>query len=326
MQNRSILTFNSHEAYVYALSRTNLSLDVIDQLPGRYVNSWDTKIRPIPDNIRLITLKEAELSKKKYDCAIAYSIDDLLMIKNLEIPKILTIHISLTGYIEQEGNKVSPEKACNVLNTYLKKIGVLVVSISEMKQKTWGVSGPIIRPFIDTEYFNGYNGKLAVGLRVGNQLVNKGQLLYWDFFQAVITEYPVKILGYNPDLKNVTRAQDLNDLRQHYQTHRFYIHTSKYDFEDGYNMASLEAMACGMPIVCNQHPTSPIINGMNGFMSNDVDELRAWIEMLLMDLSLAQKMGIAAREWVLDNNSLDDFRTNWQGAVEEAIALFGKFN
>jgi len=140
MQNRSILTFNSHEAYVYALSRTNLSLDVIDQLPGRYVNSWDTKIRPIPDNIRLITLKEAELSKKKYDCAIANSIDDLLMIKTFDIPKILTIHISLTGYIEQEGNKVTAEKACNVLNAYLEKIGVLVVSISEMKQKTWGVS------------------------------------------------------------------------------------------------------------------------------------------------------------------------------------------
>lgn len=306
------------------LSRTGLPLDVIDHLPGRYTKSWDIKIRPIPDNIRLTTHEEALLGTKKYHCAIANSIDDLILIKSLDIPKILTIHISLNGYIQQEGNKISTEKARTVLKTYLEQIGALAVSVSEMKQKTWDVPGPIIHPYIDADYFNRYNGKISAGLRVGNQLINKGLLINWDFFKAVIGEFPFKILGYNPNLPDVHRAEDLNDLRNHYQNYRFYLHTAKYDLEDGYNMASLEAMACGMPVVCNQNPTSPILNGLNGFMSDDVDELRSWIEMLLLDLSLAKKLGAAARESVIENNSQEKYHRKWLEAVEQAIELFGK--
>ena len=128
-----LLTLNSHEAYVYSLSRLGHHLDIIDQLPGRYTKSWDKRIRPVPENCRLLTLNEAYQYSKEYDCLIAHSIDDLLLFKAIPLPKIVIIHISLTGYVYQEGNKVELNKARVALNTYLQKIQALAVSVSKMK-------------------------------------------------------------------------------------------------------------------------------------------------------------------------------------------------
>jgi len=322
MSKRNLLTFNSHEAYVYGLAQTKEHWHVIDQLPGRYTASWDSRIRPVPANVKLITLQEALSGAYYYDCAIAHSISDLLLIKSLKIAKILVIHNSLTGYIAQEGHRVSAENTRSVLNQYINLIKGVVVSVSEMKQRTWGVSGPVITGYVDGELFNGFEGNEASGLRVGNQLLNKSQMLNWEFYTTLSKGFPVQIVGYNPDIPGAIMPADVDELRGHYRRYRFYLHMSQYDWEDGYNLASLEAMATGMPVICNEHPTAPIINGVNGFISNDIDELRGWIEMLLMDGDMARKLGTAARETALEHFPLSKFRSNWEEAIESAICKF----
>lgn len=322
MSQRNLLTFNSHEAYVYGLAQINEQWHVIDQLPGRYTLSWDKRIRPVPDNVKLITLQEALSGSQQYDCAIAHSISDLLLIKSLKIPKILVIHNSLTGYIAQEGHQISAEDTRSVLNQYIKLIQGVVVSVSEMKQKTWGVSGPIIPGYVDGHLFNGFEGNEACGLRVGNQLRNKSKMLKWDFFNSVSKGFPVKIVGYNPDIPDSVMPADFFNLREHYRRHRFYLHTAQYDLEDGYNLASLEAMATGMPVICNEHPTAPVMSGVNGFMSDDIDELRGWIEMLLLDRDMARKLGAAARETALEHFPLTKFRSSWEEVIESVITQF----
>lgn len=322
MSQRNLLTFNSHEAYVYGLAQIKEQWHVIDQLPGRYISSWDKRIRPVPANVKLITLQEALSGAHHYDCAIAHSISDLLLIKSLKIAKILVIHNSLTGYIAQEGHQVSAENTRSVLNQYINLIQGVVVSVSEMKQKTWGVSGPVIPGYVDGDLFYDFEGTEACGLRIGNQLLNKSQILNWDFFKSISEGFPVQIVGYNPDIPGAIMPADVDELRGHYRRHRFYLHTAQYDLEDGYNLASLEAMATGMPVICNEHPTAPIISGVNGFISDDIDELRGWIEMLLMDRDMARKLGAAARETALEHFPLSRFRNNWEEVIESAIRQF----
>ena len=55
-------------------------------------------------------------------------------------------------------------------------------------------------------------------------------------------------------------------------------------------------MAAGLPIIGNEHPSSPIKHGVSGLLSNDPAELRRHAETLLGDRELARKLGQAARQ------------------------------
>jgi glycosyltransferase involved in cell wall biosynthesis len=92
--------------------------------------------------------------------------------------------------------------------------------------------------------------------------------------------------------------------------------------EDGYNMASLEAMATGMPVICNPHPTAPIIDGQNGFISEDIELLQKKMRLLETGRDLASKLGAAARRYVVTNHSLAMFVSKWGEIFDLAIKGF----
>ena len=48
--NKTILVFNCHEAWVYQLSVLGYALDIIIGLKGRYKQNWDEQMRPVPAN------------------------------------------------------------------------------------------------------------------------------------------------------------------------------------------------------------------------------------------------------------------------------------
>jgi len=119
-------------------------------------------------------------------------------------------------------------------------------------------------------------------------------------------------------MPGVMAAENWNDLKQILQSHRFYIHTAKPELEDGYNTASLEAMAAGMPILGNQHPSSPVEHGISGFLSDDPHELRKYAEMLLGDRDLAARMGLQARKTVIEHFSMIRFKEGFLKSIETA--------
>jgi glycosyltransferase involved in cell wall biosynthesis len=83
-------------------------------------------------------------------------------------------------------------------------------------------------------------------------------------------------------------------------------------------MASLEAMAAGLPVIGNRHPTSPIEHGVSGFLSDDPDELRKYAQMLLEDRDLAERMGQRARETVKERFSIKRFKEGFLRSIEIA--------
>ena len=94
-------------------------------------------------------------------------------------------------------------------------------------------------------------------------------------------------------MDRVHPADDWDHLKQIFSQHRFYIHTADPRLEDGCNMATLEAMAAGLPVLGNRHPTSPVEHGVSGWLSDDPVELRAYALRLLDDHDLARRMGVA---------------------------------
>jgi len=73
-----------------------------------------------------------------------------------------------------------------------------------------------------------------------------------------------------------------------------------------------------LPILGNRHPSSPVENGVSGFLSDEPAELRMYALRLLENAELARKMGEAARESVGKLFSHERFRRNLTASINTA--------
>jgi 2-polyprenyl-3-methyl-5-hydroxy-6-metoxy-1,4-benzoquinol methylase len=99
------------------------------------------------------------------------------------------------------------------------------------------------------------------------------------------------------------------------------LNTTVEPYEDGYNLAMLEAMATGLPVVTTPGEFSPIEDGVNGFVSKDEAELREKIEMLLRDRSLGASIGRRARHAVLERFPMQVFVDRWAALLDKKFTL-----
>lgn len=318
-----VLTVNSHQPYVYDMARiSGIELFVIDRLPGRDMDKWDERVRPKPPNAHLLSLEEALSQHQSCDVFVGHNLTDLSTLKDLQLPTVLLIHSSLDRLLATQETNYSREDIHRILETYIRLKQVMVAAVSAMKASSWGITDcPIIPFYTDTDFLQGYQGSIPQGLRVANHLVEKGVALNLEFYTSLVEGFDVRLVGLNPRL-NTQPAEGQEELRQLYQSYRYYIHTASEGLEDGYNLASLEAMATGMPVVCNQHPTAPIVDGKHGFISSDVTYLQEKMRVLEANRNLARTLGAEARRYVLANHSRSQFDRQWTETLELAVRRY----
>ncbi|MFO7974020.1 MAG: glycosyltransferase, partial [Candidatus Hydrogenedentota bacterium] len=85
-----------------------------------------------------------------------------------------------------------------------------------------------------------------------------------------------------------------------------------------YNLAMLEAMATGMPVVSLANPTSPLTDGEDGFLSYEAEVLRGHINNLLEDVSLAREIGARGKETVAREFPIELFAEQWRETILSA--------
>lgn len=317
-----LLTFNCHEGYVHLLGKLGCPLDIIDGLPGRYTPGWDKRMRPIPDNGRLVSVATA--LNNQYDLAIAHNLTDLLQLRELHIPKILILHVSLEARAREEHNRVPVPHMQSQLNEYLHAISATPVAVSKMKAASWGVNCQIIRPCAALDEYYGYTGKWSKALRVANQVSTRKERFAWHIHRQMVGRLPLRLVGYNPGIEEAEPASSWHDLRTLYRQHRLYVHTAGARLDDGYNMGIVEAMATGMPVVSLEGSESPIVNGFNGFVGTNVSYLHEQIACLLKNRRLAIELGKRARETVAREFSVEQFVSNWHAVMEFACQKFAR--
>ena len=84
----------------------------------------------------------------------------------------------------------------------------------------------------------------------------------------------------------------------------------------------LEAMACGCAVVSTATCMIPEIieHEKNGLISNDPNELRKFLELLLQDDDLANSLGTEARNTMVEKYNLQRHVDNWNKLFYETIA------
>jgi len=315
---KTLLVFNCHEPWIYQLGTLGYRLDIVVNLRGKYNQGWDERMRPLPTHARLVTLPEALASPTDYYCIVTHNTTDLLDVRCRPEPRILVLHHTLEGRLQEERSTIDPQQMKDMLHTYLDLVGGHVVATSMFKGESWGFTDDIVQFGIDVEDYPLCSGEQPRGLRICNFINSRRQILLWDFHEQAFAGLPVTLVGHNPDLPGVEAARDWDHLKAILQSHRFYIHTADPRFEAGHNMAMAEAMAAGLPVLGNCHPTSPIRHGITGFVSDDPEQLQRYARMLLEDRELALLMGRQARKTVAERFSLTRFKHAFLRSIEIA--------
>jgi hypothetical protein len=292
---------------------------ITPHLPSGDFKTWDPQIRPLPANAKTYVSMQEALRNGPWDWILTHNVQDLLDARDISLPKAFLVHGTLSGRMLQDRSTIDRAVYLRNLQSLLEINRCRVVYISELKRRDWGMPGEVIRSAVDTAEYSGYRGDIRGVLLVCNHLKERGAMVGWETYQAVCRDLPSLVLGKNPNLASSQVAANWDDLKEQFRSFRVYLYTPIYPYEDGYNLALLEAMATGMPVAALAHVTSPVRDGIEGVLAANAEELRRKILSLLDNPAEARKMGEAARTRVEGEFPISEFKDAWQSFALQLI-------
>jgi glycosyltransferase involved in cell wall biosynthesis len=307
----NILTFDTHERYQSQLCKTGHNF-----YSFRYDNCkvWDDDYAKKPDNYYILPNNsifgwidfDFILSQSKFgQFQVSQNIN-----QQLRLPVVSLEHtLPIPNWPEQQ------------TETFRQMRGDLNVFISEYSAKQWDVSQDynVIKHSVDSKLFDpGEWERKNQVLSVANDFINRDYCLNYQGWKRVTEGLPVRVVGDTPGLSEA--AKDVSELVKEYQTSSVFFNSSTIS---PVPTSLLEAMSCGCAVVSTATCMIPevIENGVNGFISNDEEELKGYIKQLLDDPSLAAKMGHAARKTIVEKFSEESFINNWNEIFDLAYRM-----
>jgi len=308
---------------MYELAKTGHEFHVllVDRPP--WGEDWDLKSRPIPSNVTIVGEAGgiSSLKLEQYDLILAQSHDDFQLIERFPQRKMLLL-LSVAALQGTEG--VSRGEALRRLYLGQQLVDVSLIYASGYYAHTWGLPGRIVPHTVDARDYEGfeYTGEMPAVLTVVHYLRERDDQMGYTFHRQVVgTEIPYKIIGDNPALPDSGPASSWSELKSYYRHYRVYLNTAL----TGGFMALIEAMTAGMPVVTRPGPPGGtphklVIDGHNGFVSDDPQYLREKIKFLLANPEAAKMMGQRAKEAAQAKHGIERFIREWRNAFADAIS------
>lgn len=327
-----ILTFNFHEPYLRMLAKTGLRFTVGLYEKGPLAREWQVRSRSVPANMTLVeeAVWRRELAAGNYHLVIAHNegnAADVSSADSRDTPALLVCH-ERKRHLD-EGTSSGPGGEREAYAELLEKLQrrFQFVYVSESKRQSYSVPGTVILPGIDIDEFGGYRGDVAEVLRLNTAMGdgNHNRVADGEFQEQVCQGLPNRVLSDDPEAPGAAVVQSWEALLETYRSLRCMLHVTRDEWDDGYNLAMLEAMACGMPVVACGMPqvglasrTSPLTDGLDGFVSDDPHVLHERLKLLLSDHHLARELGARGREAVVRQFPIGAFVQQWRQTIDEA--------
>lgn len=324
----NILTFPTHERYQSGFADLPHTFYMWQQ---EGIKPWSEKYAKIPKNHVLLNPSRGANQLPPYvDIDIVFSQNKFgqFQIAEQVADQLRCPFISLEHTLPME----SWTAAQLVQMRYMG--GDINIFISEFSRNKWGWGedeADVIHHGVDTELFSPFPpmGVLVDSmverepkvLSVVNDWINRdwccGFKIWSDIVGYPDIGMPVRVLGDTPGLSEP--APSTQALVREYQSSRVFLNTSLIS---PVPTALLEAMSSGCAVVTTATCMIPEIiqNGVNGFISNDIDELREYTNMLLQDEELASRLGAEARKTIEENFSMQAFRNNWNEVFTQCVS------
>lgn len=311
----NILTFPTHERYETQLCKTGHNFY---SFITNGQKTWNTEQCPYPENY--YTLPQSNIcSHINYDFILSQSKFGQIQIAQ-KISSILNIPIISLEHTLPLYN-VQPKSQ---IDTMRQLIGNVNVFISEYSQHAWDISyeSHVIHHGIDTETFKplGLNRDNHI-LTVANDFQNRDYCLNYTGWKRVTSEFQTQLIGNNGELSK--SATSVEELTEGYNKCAVYFNSTTLS---PIPTSLLEAMSCGCAVVSTATCMIPAIiqHGENGFISNNEEELKSYIRLLLNDSDLRSRVGNNARETIKKLFSEDKFIANWNKLFTTTYEVFYK--
>lgn len=300
-----ILTFPTHERYETQLCKTGHEFYSF-HLKGS--KKWNKEQVEVPINYHI--LPEGQLCEYiDYDFILVQSrywqYDVASQInRSLQLPVIVLDHT------------LPPEISATQLESLRRMVGKVNVFISEFSQRSWNINDNsiVIHHGIDSNLFAPKNAEKEKHiLTVANDFINRNYCLHYDLWLDLTTDLPNKIVG---DTEGLSRpASSVDELVEEYNKCQVYFNTSTTPIP----MSLLEAMACGCAVVTVEASMMPEIieNGVNGFITNDKNQLKKYLVELLNNNELRETLGNNARKTIIEKFSEQAFLNKWNSVFDE---------
>lgn len=263
-----------------------------------------------------------ELTKEfidKFDTIIVMHIPKWI-IANWEVMKTKRVILRTIGQSTPETERL--------LAPYIKE-GLEVVRYSQREKYIEGNIGcdKIIHFYKDPEQFRAYGGYTREAITFAQNMIDREEYCHFDVFKQIVAGVPAHV--YGPKNEN---AGELNggflsydQMREKYRDSRVYIYTGTQPAS--YTLNFIEAFMTGIPIVAvgpkignslqiagketYQIPDF-IQHAVNGYISDDVEQLNQTVKMLLDDPSLCRLIGGQGRRTAIELFGKDMIKSKWK--------------
>jgi len=188
------------------------------------------------------------------------------------------------------------------------------------KRNSIGVDHPkkvIIPHYVEFPYSYNYNGNIPIILTVANNLFDRTELMP-EFYDDVTKHFPRIIIGGSNVFRRGSIGMIKNSIVLGFMENlRLLLYTPTVDCGMGYN--NMEAMASGMPVVTTDFADwkEYIQNGISGFISNDVTEMRDYIDQLMKNIEYAKYVGLNGRKIIYEHFNIGIYRDKWDSLIKE---------
>ena len=313
----NILTFDTHERYQTQLCKTGHNF-----YSFRYekCKEWDDSYAKKPENYYILP-DNSVLTGIDFDIILSQS-----KFGQFQVASQINSNFNLP-LISLEHTLPIPNWPREQLEAFRSMTGDLNVFISEYSTKEWSMEcdNTVIHHSVDTELFAPTEDRKGEAdthpevLSVVNDFKNRDYCCNYSGWQRVAEGFNIRLLGTCSEGLSKP-AESIEDLVLEYNTAKVFLNTSTIS---PVTTSLLEAMSCGCAVVSTATCMIPEIieNGVNGFLSNDEQELKGYIETLLGDENLRKSVGEEARKTVVENFSEEKFINNWNNTFDKAYGV-----
>jgi hypothetical protein len=158
-----------------------------------------------------------------------------------------------------------------------------------------------------------YRGDRASGIVCINGMERRPRIAGFDIFQQVQAQLPLTSVGMGTAAFGGLGDVPYRDLHRRMAEYRFLFSPMRYT---SLPLAVIEALTIGMPVVALATTELPTVieDGVNGFVSCDIERLIENMRQLLEDPALAQQIGAKGRVLAQQRFGMERFAQDWNRA------------